>query len=412
MRQVGQSNETNPAIVQQERFVVGLPGVGTNLLFDGPTYNQIVTKKDGKPIIDIDQILDNLEPENFIRNDLRLSSLSLAVRLKNLSLSAGHSVRYHAFFKYPETLPQVVWQGNAQFIGETVALGNELQLTGYQELAIGAAYTFGKITLGAKGKILGGIADASTDYDHHSATLYTDPDVYQITLAGDYILHTSNSIDFNDYQDINAEFDYGKLNFKQLFGENNGMTFDFGARFQTEQWDIAASVLDLGSIEWRNDVTHYAATKSYEYDGLDFSEALTGGENADLNSALDTLEQIFQVEKTSGNYSFDLPSKMYLSALFKLNERWSFGGMFFQENFRKELSTGGAVGANAALKKWLTAGATYGYRGDRFDNLGLNLILKLGPVQVFAVTDNVASLFSLGDSRNFSGRIGGNLVFK
>jgi hypothetical protein len=411
MRDVWQANQTNPAIVSPAKITIGLASVRNNLLFDGPTYNQIVSKQNGEPVIDIDRFIGYLNPENLIRDDLDFSTLSAAVRLGDLTLSLGHAVKYHAFFKYPKTLPQVVWQGNAQFVGQEVPLGNELQLTGYHELGLGAAYRFGNITLGAKAKFLSGIADTSTDPEHHDAFLYTDPDIYQITLKGDYILNTANAFDYNSYKDLDLDFNYGSFTFDNFFSKNSGVAFDFGARFHSDKWDVAASILDLGKIDWNTDVTNYLATKDYQYDGLDFSQALTGDETANFDAALDTLEALFQVEEANRGYTTDLPSKIYLSALYRLTDKWQVGGLLFHESFRGELSTTFAVGANATLLSFLTAGATYAISEDSYDNFGLNLGLALGPVQVFATTDNVVSLLNSGDNRRFSARVGANLVF-
>ncbi len=406
MHHVWQSNKTNPAMVQPNSFVIGGLGIRNNLVFDGPTYNQIVTKRDGKPVIDINRFVNFLEPENTIRDDLDFSTLSAAFRIKNLTLNVGHSIKYHAFFKYPKTLPQIVWQGNAQFIGETVNLANELQVSGYHELAFGAAYQFGNLTLGAKGKLLSGIADATTHDDHHTATLYTDPDVYQITLNGDYILQTANSIDYESYNDLDADFNFGTFTFEEFLGKNSGFAFDLGARLQLGKLDLAASILDIGKITWDDNVTNYAATKSYQYDGLDFSQALTG-ENSTFGDALDTLEALFQVEKTSGAYTNKLPRKVYLSANYQLTDMWQVGAVFFNENFRGESKAAVAVGVNATPFKAVNIGATYAVKENKsYDNLGLNLTLALGPLQIFGVTDNVFALVNPGDAKNFTARFG------
>ncbi|MEK7254743.1 MAG: DUF5723 family protein, partial [Bacteroidota bacterium] len=350
---------------------------------------------------------------NVVRGDLEFETLSAAVRFKGLTLSLGHSLKYHAFFDFPETLPQLVWQGNAQFIGDTVNLANELQINGYHELALGAAYKFlDKLTLGVKAKFLSGIADATTDPAHRTAKFYTDPDVYQITLIGDYVLNSTNSIDYNDFQDVDANFNFGEFTFDQFFSGNTGMAFDLGARLELGKLDLAASILDLGKITWDEGVKNYSALKTITYDGLDFSQALTGGESANFDSALDTLKELFEVTETQVSYSTDLPRKIYASALLDLTEKWSVGASFFSEKFRGENSTAVAVGANGALSKAFRFGATYGYKDERWDNLGLNVTLRLGPVQLFALTDNVFSLVNSGDSRNFHGRIGGNMVIK
>ena len=59
----------------------------------------------------------------------------------------------------------------------------------------------------------------------------------------------------------------------------------------------------------------------------------------------------------------------------------------------------------------LSLGASYAIRHKRFDNLGLNMSVKLGPVQIYAVTDNLITAIKNYDSSTMNLRFGLNLVF-
>lgn len=410
MPHVWQSNSTNPAFVQDKKLTIGLLGIYSAITFDGPTYNQIVAKQNGKTVVDADKLIAHLDNENSIRNELGIPSLSLSWKLKNLHLTLGHAVKYSAFLKYPKTLPQIVWQGNAQFIGQTVDIGNEVELIGYHELTTGLAYKIGSVTLGANAKFLNGIAGAATDKNHHSASLYTDPDVYQITLNGDYILHSANTIDYQEFEDVNVDFSYAKLTAKDFFSKNLGMAFDFGIRAELGKLDLSASVLDLGKIKWDHNVTNYEATQSYQYDGLDFSNALTG-DSVSFGDALDTLKAIFKVRETSGSFTSELTRKIYLSARFKLNERWTLSGLYFNENYRDKPYSSMAVGVNFSPIKQLNAGLSYAFKQpDSYDNLGLNITIQFRQLQIFGVTDNLVSLVNPSDAHSFSARAGASIL--
>ncbi len=411
MRHVWQTNKTNPALVQPQKIVVELPGLRNNLSFDGPTYNQIISRQNGEKVIDIDRLINHLLPENTIREDLDIPTLGLAFRIGNLSLSLDHSLKYHAFIKFPKALPQLIWQGNAQFIDQTVDMSNEVQVTGYHQLALGLAYQFGSLTLGAKAKYLGGIADASSDKNHHAASFYTSPDVYQISLRGDYILHTANSIDYQGIEDFDADFAFGQLTLDRFLTQNKGMALDFGARLELGKLDLSASVIDIGKIDWNKDVRNYSATRNYSYNGLDFSQALTGGD-VQFGNALDTLKELFQVDESAVGYSSQIPRKIYVTAVYQLNKLLSISGIFFNENFRGVSTSAGGLGANLALGKVLNVGGMYAVKGNSYDNIGLNLTLKLGPLQMFCATDNVIALVDSGNAKNFSARIGGALLIK
>lgn len=410
MRNVWQSNSTNPAIVQPQTLSVSVLGLRNNLIFDGPTYNQMTREENGKRVIDVDKLVAHLNPENTLRDDLELPTLTVALRLGKLSLSLGHAVRYHAFFKYPKVLPQLVWQGNAQFIDQTIHLDNELQFTGYHELAAGIAAELGPLTLGGKVKLLSGIGSAQSDDDHHAASFFTDSDVYQVTLAGDYILHTSGSVKYTNFTDLSVDFNYGSYTLQKFFSANTGLAIDIGARLKLDRLELAASALDMGKITWDKDVINYIADTTITYDGLDFSNALTGADAGDFNDALDTLKSLYQVKETDQSFTTTLPRRIYLSALYHLTDRLRGGVLFFSEKFRGETDTRIAVGGTFDLLENLTVGASYALGHGRFDNLGINAAASIGPVQVFAVTDNIFAAFRPGDSRDFGARIGGRIM--
>ncbi|MBK9017652.1 MAG: hypothetical protein IPM82_28395 [Saprospiraceae bacterium] len=145
------------------------------------------------------------------------------------------------------------------------------------------------------------------------ASLYTDPDVYQITLNGDYILHSANTIDYQEFEDVNVDFDYAKLTAQKFLARTTAWLSDLGLSVELGKLDLAASVLDLGKITWDDNVTNYVATQTYQYDGLDFSGALTG-DSVSFGDALDTLKSTFKVEETSGSYTPPrLPAKFTLA---------------------------------------------------------------------------------------------------
>lgn len=413
MHNLWQANKTNPAIVPENNLVIGLPGIRNNLFFTGPTYDDIVFKNEaGKSIIDIDRAIGVLDPQNLIRDDLELTTFSFALKIHGLTFSFSHAIKFSVFLQYPKTLPQVIWQGNAQFIGETVSLSNDLELNGYNEYAFGAAYKFGKLTLGAKAKFLNGIGNVSTDRAHRRASLFTDPDIFQLTLDADYRLNSSGALNYESFRDFNLDFNYDPASTQNLFSQNKGFAIDLGLRLEIGKFDISVSVLDLGSIDWKADVRNYIADGIFKYDGLDFSQALTD-QSVNFDQALDTLEQIFQVTEINTAYSTDLPTKVYVSATYQLNKSWEIGGLFFTESYRGKTFPAVALSANVdLLPKIISLGATYAIlHDDSFDNIGLNAVVKLGPVQFFGTTDNIISAFQPGQKQNFSVRLGLNLVF-
>ncbi len=408
MRHTFQSTTTNPAFAPEEKLVLSLPGLRNNLYFTGPTYGDILsTNAEGRTIVDIDRLVPLLDEENFIRDDLEIETLAAALRLGKLSLQLGHSLHYLAFLRYPKTLPQIIWQGNAQFIGQTVPLDNDLQLWAYHELSLGLAFDLSEhLSVGARAKALQGTAALSTDADHQSASLFTDDDVYQLTLSADYRLHSAGTFRYDSFRDFDLDFNFGNFSLNDLLSDNNGWAFDFGARYRQGDWELALSVLDLGGIDWSNEVTTYTAEGEYLYDGLDFSQALTG-EEVNFDKALDTLEQIFQVTESHEPFRTELSTKAYFSIQYTLHDRWTLGALYFHESLRGETFPAFALSAQRAFfGDLLRLGGSYSLQKDVPFNLGLHATLRVGPLQAFAVTDNVLSLVQPEERSRFNARVG------
>lgn len=415
MTDVWNVNQTNPAFMPDHKLVVGLPSVRDNLYLTGPTFGDFLVEQDGKTFIDFNQAIDAMDDKNIMRNDFQIQTLSFAFRVNNnLMLSLGHTGRAFTFGKYNKVLPQVVYQGNAQFVGETIDLSNEFVLNSFNEYALGAAYKIGKITIGAKAKYLSGFRSAATDKDQNSATLYTDPDVYQITLNSDYRLNSSGTVDFNGFDEFDIRFDVNETNV-EFFSENTGWAFEFGATFAVnEKLTVAASILDIGSIEWTEDTRNYTSQGTFTYEGLDISEAITGNEeDPDFGNPLDTIESIFRATETNDSYTVDLPTKFYLSGQYQVNDKLDVGAAFFSEKFRDNTFQALSLSGRYQVLKQLTLGANYTalLEAEKNFNIGLNAVVKVGPVQIFGTTDNVISLINQDDAQYFSARFGVNLLF-
>lgn len=410
MRGVWQANRSNPALFPEHKLTVGLPGVYSNLLITGLKYNQIVSKDaDGRRVLDIDKGISQLDDWNIIRENTEIETLSFGLRMGKLSLSAAHSIRFNAFMNYPKTLPQLIWQGNAQFIGQEVDFGPDLQLFGFSELSLGLAFEVApKLSIGARAKYLSGLGDISTS--RNSLRLYTDDEAYQLRLDADFQADVTGSIEYQGFQEPVVDFEFGKFAFNQLFTSNNGFALDFGAVFRTDKFDIAASVLDIGSINWKDNARFYRLQGEYEYQGLDVAQSILD-DTTSIGSVLDSLESAYSPEEGFASYSTRLAPRYYLSASYRLSDKLRIGGVFYSEQYRGESFPAVAFTATAQVMSWWSVGGSYGMRNRRFDNIGAHTALQVGPVQLVAATDNLISVFLQKNSHSANLRLGLNLVF-
>lgn len=420
MRDVWQSNQSNPAIFSENKINVALPNLYFNIFHTGAAFDNIVKKDgEGQSFFNVDDAINSMEADNFLKVNVRGESLGFAVQLKNVwQLSFQHGARFDAYINYPKEMAQLAWNGNAQFVGETIEFGPDIQISAYNEFAFGLARQLGKLTVGAKAKILTGIADVSTSRTH--ASLYTDPDIYQLTFDTDYRINASSldgidglSLDFDALKFNFNDFGFNPSNFSasNLFSSNLGFALDFGLTYQvTEKLQLAASVVDLGKINWEENTKNFTSNGNTTYDGLDVS-AIINDNSVSFEETIDTLDQILGFEESTGAYSTNLPTKFYASAMFDFNEKWRFGALFYTEKYRDETFPAFALSANTKFGKIFSVGAAYTIRNSSFDNLGVNIAATVGPAQLYVLTDNIVAAIDPYGSRNANVRVGINLLF-
>ncbi len=406
LRNTWQSSKTNPAFITEHRVHYGMPNLYFNISHSGPSYNDVVISRNGENVLDISRVLNSLSDNNQLFTNLELETMSTSFGIKNIRFSVSHAFKMNTYLDYSKDMVELAWNGNSQFIGETIQIGPDFQAFAYNEFALGAAMKILNVSAGAKLKILTGIGDVSTS--RTDASLYTDPDIYQLTFNTDYKINTSSFLAYDGNGDF--ELDFGKITAERLFSKNLGLAVDLGAAFKLGNVEVAASIIDLGYISWKKNATNYTSQGSHTYEGLDVSDIIND-ESITFEETIDTLAEVFNFDETSASYNTMLPTKLYLSGSYDINKMFKVGGLFYTEVYRGKLFPAFAASGTVKLGKIASLGMVYSIRNQTYDNVGLNATIKLGPVQIFAVTDNVIAAFKPYDSRNVNARIGINTIF-
>jgi len=408
LRNTWQSSKTNPAFMTEHKVHYALPSIYFNIAHTGPSYNEVVVKStNGENVLDISNVLNALSDNNQLFTNLELETTSVSFGIKKIRFSFNHAFKMNAYMDYPKDMVELAWNGNSQFIDETIQIGPDFQAFAYNEFGLGAAMKFLNVSAGARLKILTGIGDVSTS--RTDASLYTDPDIYQLTFNTDYQINTSSFLAYDNNGDF--ELDFGEITAERLFTQNLGLALDLGATIQLKKLELSASIIDLGAINWKKNTTNYISKGDYTYEGLDISDIIND-ESITFEETVDTLSDIFNFDETSKSYTTSLPTKFYLSGNYQVNNMLQVGGLFYSELYRGKLFPAFAANATVNIGKIVSVGAVYAIRNQTYNNLGLNATFKLGPVQIFAVTDNIVGAFQPYDSRNVNARFGINMAFK
>lgn len=410
---VWQANRLNPAVMPDNGFTIGLPSVYNRLAIENVTLNDLLLENvGGQTVIYLEQALTKLEGDNALQNNFSLETLSFDFRLKeNLHLSLHHATRFNIGANYPKSLAELIWLGNGAFVGETIEFAPEFDILAYHEFGLGIATKIGKnISLGAKIKLLNGIGHAGTS-DRNQLSLFTDEDIYQLTLDADYQLNSSAILTYDGFGELDFGLPSGGLNFLDLVSKNVGIALDFGGIIEFEKISFGISVLDIGSLHWRTKVNNYTLDGTFEYDGIDAVRDYLDG-NTTFENVTDTLRMIFDVQETQEAYSTSIPTRLYANATYQILESTKASAIFYGGWQRDNFQTAVGLNLQQDFTSWLSAGAAYMIFEGANSSLGLNANAQFGPVQIYAITQNIGSVFNPRNNQNADFRVGLNLLFR
>lgn len=411
------SNSLNPAMVPsgEKSIFIGLPAFSLDAAHSGDiSYNDLLKRSDGATVIDLSQAISDLDEQNQANFDIRTETLNFGIRIGDYTVQGGHAFRLNGILDYPKTLAELIWNGNAPYIGETVEFAPALHYADWNEWSVGVSKKFTHFSVGARVKYLTGISSVETDESRRAASIYTDPDIYQLTMNTNYMFRSSSVISVIDTSDLGFSIDLYDFD-RKVFTTNSGFAVDLGVSINfTEELTVNASVLDIGaSIKWKERAYEYLSNGTYQYNGTYFPgvDLITGADSLDFTTKLDTLNDIFNFTRTTAEFTTKLPLRFYVGGWYKPSNTWRFGLSVFHQRTEARQTT--AVGGSAHWMplNWLELGAMYSVNDRSAANFGFQLSVTPGPVQIYLVSDNLLNIFNLRNSAAANLRFGGSLAF-
>lgn len=401
-----QSTFSNPALLHRldGKITIGLPGLYNNFSVDNFTYNDVVSEVNGNNVFDANKAIAAFGDRNRLKNRLDVETIGFGWRSSKLALGVSHKSSFNAVIDFPKTLAQLIWQGNAQFVGQTVDFAPYFQLNNINEFSLSAAYKItDKITLGGRAKYLIGTADLSVNKG--SLALTTSDEIYQLQLNPDYTVNASGAIEYDGLDNISSSLDLGKVDLGKI-GKNNGLGFDVGVHFDFDKLRLQAAALDLGSsIKWTNDVTNLSLTTTGEFEGLDVLQDLLN-DTSSVDGIVDSLQAQFEPVETNNSYTTTIGGRYLVGGEYELTNQLTIGAMLHFQDFELFNEASVALSARYNIADLLTVGGIYSYRPDSPANIGVNAMASLGPVNLLLATGNVLTLINPKDSKLVDIRLG------
>ena len=418
MSSIPQHQYNNPAQKTNCLLYLNLPVISSVYLDyhnNGFVFTDLVQKRAD------DSLLLNME--NLISTLKKTNVLGFAVQTDWLGAGFSHE-KNHFFFnisekaflrlRYPKDFVKLLWEGNAGFIGQTADLaGLALKATHYREYAFGMGRELNdQWTVGAKLKILSGMQNISTNVSKLS--LSTAASSYELTGNSDMVLNTS----------IIADENATAKTYLMPKNKNWGAGMDMGVVYKlSDKLAFSASIIDLSYIKWKHNVINY----SNDLDEVTFKgNSINNFTDSNATTPFETLFDSLSIaydnyNETKNTYTEGVPPRIYLGGTYNINDNNKIGALFHGEYFKKGFYPSFTVSYNYQLPKWIGASLSYTAMHRSFVNLGAGLSIRLGPVQIYAVSDNLAYLFNLAKitdvgvvpqtAKSAHARVGLNLVF-
>lgn len=414
----------NPGLYPRQNVVVSLPSIHTSFNAIGLNKAKVFNYNEAEDVyyLNYADLLDKLDRDVTMKSSTVLDAFAVGFKVKKLFFSIGTNVCVEGDFTAPQDFFRTIWEGTADYVGTPLNLGPSLNVMGFQKIGVGANYSvLPNFSVGMRVNRLIGLASFQTM--KNDLTITQNEEYYQTNFKVDYMVnyYAAGALDpldqevqgISNFENEFGEFDFEGNSIKDISNDNKGWSVDLGGEyFLNDKWSFAASVLNLGYINWKNQTQQLQLTEDYTYNGLEV-DLVNDREEIDIDGLTDTLEMLVDFTAVSNSsYRQGLSPRVYLSARYQPLSFVTFGGLFFNEfTAYGGTFTALSLSSRVSLGRVLSVGGLYTLQSGTHNNFGLNTALKLGPVQIYAIADNVAPLFNQErlDGTNF--RVGLNLTF-
>jgi hypothetical protein len=300
----------------------------------------------------------------------------------------------------PGDLIRLALKGNESFAGSKIDLSSfRGELKYYREAGFGFSKNITpRLRVGAKGKLLFGVAVASIENNSLAITVNND---YSHIIDADLRLNLSAPVtvtqetngDIKNIEFDDSVFDTPGKTVKYMLNTDNfglgldvGATYDISARFQ-----VSAAVTDLGYIKWKRDVTNLEAANQFVYNGLDLSKVIDGTKTFDEvgNEMLDSLKNAFKVSESDDPFTTYLPFGVTAGGRYKLTQSLSLGLLSYTRFIGEQVKEALTLSVNANIRSSFSASLSYTGVNNSYDNIGAGLAFRTGIFQFYMLTDMI-----------------------
>ncbi|HKL38324.1 MAG TPA: DUF5723 family protein [Bacteroidales bacterium] len=425
MPRIPQMSFMNPAFQPECNFYLSLPGISevnlnagnntlaySDVIFQSPVSDSLITFL--HPEADPADFLNRLNPSNSLFTEFSTNLFGFGFRSGNGYFSFHLKHRSEMQAAYPKDFMILLLEGNQQMKGETMNF-NEFNFFTNHHLEYSLGYSGrieDKLGFGIRVKYLNGLAHMqSKDFN---LELYTSEVGDSMSLASDIDIRGSLPLDVaTDSIGFIDEIKDIEPTAKDIFA-NPGFALDFGVSYQVmDDLELSASVSDLGFINYQNYVHNYSINGQFAFTGVDVSSEVSGDESANdpVDQVTDSLKENIRFSYSGDQFLHFLGPRIFVGGNYSLNDRVDLGLLSRTRFFDGEVYQSFTLSANTRPIRGISLSASYSVMNRAYNNLGLGLALRLGPLQVYTVSDVISAGLWPEETKAFNLRFGLNFVF-
>ena len=408
---VPQSLHMNPGYDQQSRLWIALPVIsGFYVGYHNSAFTPYELLESGTDVNEnLDNIINNLKDNSQldIRNEIDLLGVGFRTKVGFFTVGARLTTEY--ITDYPKDLMRFVRFGNAADDLRTANLSDwDFELLSRYDYYVGWQHKFldDKLSVGVRAKYIFGMANVYAERTNISVVTQDDS---KLILETDALIRTAGATDF-----INSGgFEINDVT-KTIFPANQGVAIDLGGTYDiNEQIQVSASVLDLGSINWKANNYDLVSSGKFEFDGADAN--LSDDEPINekyFENLRDSLFSAFEFDTVSGqSYSRSLSPRLFLGGTYSFNEKHAVGILMQSRFFAGQMYSNYSVNYVGRVSRAFQYTVSYSIINNTFNNIGAGISARLGPVQLYLVSDNVFHMVFPSNLQSTNLRVGLNLAF-
>ncbi len=405
-----QSYLVNPGRIPLSKYNIGLPlmsganGAVSSTGFRLGDFQEGSSNVEGNPDNPYKRFLDDLDQQNYAQMDISVNLLDLGFRIGSRNyINVFANETMNAFMQYPRPLAEMLFNvGNSKIVNRTYDI-QDFQYNVLQYRSIGIGYTRQinkKLSIGFRAKSLMGISQIQTSND--SMRFVSDADDSSFGVLGNLSFMSSGVQNLKPYYSILGNLNFSSLatqalqrnpsNYLQNTG-NNGFAFDLGLQYNvSKELDLYASLLNVGSITWKNDVT----INPLADDNIEFPTQDLDYFNSEVLEFVDSLGRKATIDTT---FKTRLPTMLYVGGSYFVTPTTSIDVVLNPRFYLGEIDFGFGVGITTRVNKILQVGGNVSSFNKSTINFGLGAALNLGPAQLYLASDNIIPIFAFSSAK-------------